>query len=159
MAEGAERAPKPYEGDPLKASVFLIRSLNPDKPATKINIFAVTKTLDMIGTPKDVKRLQSGEILVHVGKPAHAKKLLDLSIIIETPVEVRPHPTLNTSKGVIRDRDGLLSECTEKEILEGLAENQVPAIDVRRIMSKRDGQPKPTNTYIITFATPERPKA
>ena len=66
---------------------------------------------------------------------------------------VTPHSSLNTSKGIIRCP--ALSRVTSDDIKEGMVEQGVT--DVRRITVRRDGETKLTNTYVLTFNTPNLP--
>ena len=68
---------------------------------------------------------------------------------------VTPHSTLNTSKGIIRCP--AMSRLTSNDtcIKEGMVEQGVT--DVRRITVRRDGVTKLTNTYVLTFNSPNLP--
>ena len=70
------------------------------------------------------------------------------------PITVSPHYSLNTKKGVIRCPD--IKECSDEEILEGLKDEGVIKLD--RISVFRDGQRKPTGTFILTFQSQTLPK-
>ena len=48
-----------------------------------------------------------------------------------------------------------LSKVTEEHIKEGMAEQGVTG--VRRITVRRDGVLKPTNTFVLTFISPNLP--
>jgi hypothetical protein len=73
---------------------------------------------------------------------------------VDTPVTCSPHRSLNTSKGVIRCRD--LRDCSDDEILAELRSQGV--IEVKHIMTKKNGVFEPTNTFILTFNVPVTPK-
>ena len=66
---------------------------------------------------------------------------------------VKPHSSLNTSKGIVRCP--ALSKVTTEHIIEFMGEQGVT--DVRRITVRRDGILKPTNTFVLTFNTPILP--
>ena len=68
---------------------------------------------------------------------------------------VKPHSSLNTSKGIVCCP--ALSKVTSEHILEFMADQGVT--DVRRINVRRDGEMKPTNTYVFTFNSPVLPTA
>ena len=70
------------------------------------------------------------------------------------PIKVSPHYSLNTKKGVIRGPD--IKYCTDDEILEGLKTEGVIKLD--RISVFREGQRKPTGTFILTFQSQTLPK-
>ena len=69
------------------------------------------------------------------------------------PITVSPHYSLNTKKGVIRCPD---IECSDEEILDRLKDEGVIKLD--RISVFRDGQRKPTGTFILTFQSQSLPK-
>ena len=156
MATNTENKTPTYKGDPNSASFFLVSSKEDDKDVSKINPFVITKTLNgHIGEPEQVKLLRK-KILVEVKKSSQVKNLLKLNKIGDVKVEVTPHPTLNSTRGIIRDRANVLSVCTEDEIIEGLKDQGVSA--VRRFKTSRNGEVKETNTYQLTFDRPELPK-
>ena len=64
------------------------------------------------------------------------------------------HPTLNSSRGVIRCRE--LAGMSETDIRDELSEQGV--ILVKRIRRKEDGQDKDTNTLFLTFCNANLPK-
>ena len=129
---------------------FLVVSpVDEEKPLTKVSPFAIHKTIvSVAGQPvSDIKRQRSGELLIQVAKKSHANNLLTLSHILNIPVKVTPHKTLNSVKGVIREYD--LLHCDEKEIFEELSEQGVTC--VKRIAVKREGVLRNTVTVILTF--------
>ena len=63
------------------------------------------------------------------------------------------HSSLNTFKGIIRCP--ALSRMTSDDIREGMVEQGVT--DVRRITVRHDGVTKLTNTYVLTFNSPNLP--
>ena len=66
---------------------------------------------------------------------------------------VKPHKSLNTSKGIVRCP--ALSKQSCEHILEFMGEQGVT--DVRRINVHPDGALKPTNTFVFTFDSPFLP--
>ncbi|GBO04251.1 hypothetical protein AVEN_85400-1 [Araneus ventricosus] len=80
------------------------------------------------------------------------KKLKKLG---DFPVETYPHRTLNYSRGIISEKD--LLKDSESDIVRELGCYKV--IEARRINIKRDGVLIPTHHVILTFSTPELPKA
>ena len=64
--------------------------------------FAIQKGIEgLVGEPKNIKRLRSGDLLIEVDRETYSTKLLAIKEIAGIPVKVSPHRTLNTSKGVI----------------------------------------------------------
>ena len=70
------------------------------------------------------------------------------------PVEVTEHKSLNSSKGIIRER--ILRNETEDNILEYLKPQGVT--HVKRFKIKKNGELVNTNTLLLTFNTVETPK-
>ena len=135
---------------------FLVVSNSGDGEAlSKLSPFAVNKGIEgVIGTPKSLKRLRSGDLLVEVSRATQANNLLKTETLVNVPVKVTPHRSLNSSKGVIRCLD--IKDCSDEEILDNLASQHVSHI--HRISVVREGVRKPTGTFILTFSTPTLPK-
>ena len=112
--------------------------------------FAIhTGVQSLAGAPKSIKKLNSGDYLIEVTTKGHAVNLLKSQIFINCPVKITPHRSLNSSKGIIRCRE--LAGMRDPEICKELRDQGVT--DVRRISVRRDGQNKPTNTFVLTFDT------
>ena len=134
---------------------LIIESSKPDQPLTKLSPFVIEKILvSLAGSPKSVKKLNSGSLLVEVEKAKHAQNLLKLTRFFEIPSKCYPHTSLNTSKGIIRCPD--LAGVTEEEIVANLASQNVTA--ARRITVFRDNVKWSTNTIVLTFNTSILPK-
>ncbi|GBN70852.1 hypothetical protein AVEN_259022-1 [Araneus ventricosus] len=86
--------------------------------------------------------------------PKQAKEISKLKSLSTIPVTVKPHPTLNSSKGVISCGE-LLNESEEK-ITEELKSQGV--IHVRRITIRRDAQLLNTKHLILTFDSNKLPE-
>ena len=85
---------------------LIIESTKVDEPLTKLSPFVIEKVLvSVAGSPKSVKKLNSGSLLVEVEKPKHADNLMKLSRFFEIPAKCYPHTSLNTSRGIIRRRN------------------------------------------------------
>ena len=136
---------------------LIIKGSNPNKTILKENPFIVSKAIEsIIGTPKECKPLKNaGLLLIEVDKKHHAESLLKTTRLHDIPVEVTPHRTLNSSKGVIYcdNLDGYSNE----EVLAGLKQHGENVTDVYRIQTRQQGQLRPLNLFIITFDTPTIP--
>ena len=91
---------------------LLIKGTNDERLLCKLSPFAVNKAfVAMLGSdPFNIKRLRNGSILVEVDKETQSKKLLKttkLNLIMDNaiPINVSPHYSWNTKKGVIRCPD------------------------------------------------------
>ena len=134
---------------------LLIESIVPDQPLSKLSPFVIEKVLvGLTGSPKSVKKLKSGSLLIEVEKAVHARTPLKIKHFFNIPARCVPHNSLNTSKGIIRCPD--LAGISEEEITSELSDQNVTA--ARRITIFRDGIKKPTNTIVLTFNTAILPK-
>ena len=109
------------------------------------------------GEVKAVKSLRNGDILVHCALRSHALNLLKLKAFAGIPCKVSPHRSLNSSKGIIRDRERCLQSMTEETITKELADQSV--IHVKRFTVKTSAGVSNTNTYLMTFSCASLPQA
>ncbi|KAG1713963.1 hypothetical protein GQR58_002025 [Nymphon striatum] len=137
---------------------LVIKSNTADKsePLAKLSPFAIHKTIISIaGEPKSVKKLFSGDILVETTTKNHTDRLMKSKSFFNIPVTVSPHSSLNYSKGVIRSRE--LKDCSETELLQELESQGITS--VKKISITKNGKRITTGTIILTFNSPEPPKA
>ena len=129
---------------------IVIESKDVSHPVTKISPFVVEKQLhSILGTPKSVKKLKNNTILVEVFTRQQAENLLKHKKFFQLDVNIYPHKTLNSSKGIVRCKE--LSLCSISEIEKELKSQGVTG--VTRISVKRNGEMRTTNTYILTFSS------
>ncbi|GBN32964.1 hypothetical protein AVEN_123569-1 [Araneus ventricosus] len=120
-----------------------------------VSPFLVEKAITSgVGEVKSTKKLRSGDLLVEVESPKQAKEIAKIKSLSTIPVTVKPHATLNSSKGVISCGE-LLNESEEK-ITEELKSQGV--IHVRLITIRRDGQLLNTKHLILTFDSKKLPE-
>jgi hypothetical protein len=153
-----ERKEEATKETPTWPSFLVVKCVEEGKSFNRVSPFYIDKSLKaMAGEPKSVaKLLRTGELLVEVATKIHSEGLQKCRKLCELQVEVTPHKSLNTSRGVISSRD--LLECSEKEIVEGIE----GVIHARRIIRRRDGDEIKTPTIILTFGSrtpPENVKA
>ena len=126
----------------LKAKLYFPRFLmmtsgDDGKSLFRLSTFAIQKGIQgLVGEPKTIKRLRSGDLLIEVDRETHSTKLLAITELAQVPAKVSPHRTLNTSKGVLRTPE--LKNTTREELLTQL---------------KKQG----VNTAILTFNRPTPP--
>ncbi|GFU64486.1 uncharacterized protein TNCV_2526011 [Trichonephila clavipes] len=102
---------------------FLLISL-PNNALSIKSPFTIHKALKGIGgEPKSVKRLRSGDLLVETSSSTQTKSFLLTKTFLDSPVNIIPHKSLNTSRGVISETDLLTT--SEAEILEGFSHQGV----------------------------------
>lgn len=146
------------ESSSTKPNVFdaflLIESLD-EKSFNKVSPFVIEKALyGAIGNVISCKVLKDGKLLVQVETAKKSVNLKKLDTFCDLKVKVYAHKTLNSSKGIIRDRR--LFVCTEAGIQQNLSSQGVT--HVRRIRIKKGNDFTPTNTFVLTFNTPSRPE-
>ena len=135
---------------------LLIESTVPDQPLSKLSPFVIQKVLmSVAGSPKSVKKLSSGSLLIEVERPKHAENLMKIKQFFQIPAKCSPHGSLNTTRGIIRCPD--LAGVSEAEIVEELSNQHVTA--ARRITVFRDGIKRETNTIVLTFNSAILPKS
>ena len=135
---------------------FLVISSKEDKPITSLSPFIIEKQIEsIIGTPKNVKKLKNGTLLVETNRKSQTDNLLKITKFFNINVSVTEHKTLNCCKGIIRDR--MLKHETEENITEYLNTQGVTAC--KRFKIKKDGNFIETNTLLLTFNTTTLPKS
>ena len=135
---------------------FLVESGDELLPVTKLSPFAIDKGFQALisGKLRSIKRLRNGTFLVECDTKKQSDLLLKSHKLVDRPVKVSIHPTLNSSRGVIRCRDP--AGMTETDIRDELSEQGVTL--VKRIRRKEEGQEKDTNTLFLTFCNMSLPK-
>ena len=84
---------------------LIIEYTVPDQQLSKLSPFVIEKVLvELAGSPKSVKKLRSGGLLVEIEKAVHAKTLLQIKHFFNIPAKCVPHTSLNTSKGIQTSR-------------------------------------------------------
>ena len=83
----------------LKSLIGLIGTLCPHPIAVSKSIAIFVSTL------KEVKRMRSGVLLVEVQNKKELDNLCKIEKILDIPVRVSPHKTLNQCKGIIISSD------------------------------------------------------
>ena len=80
----------------------------------KFSPFLIEKVISTRASPKTVKKTGNGNLLVEVGCRRQAENILKIKMFHTTKCRAYPHEELNTSKGVIKNRE--LALATEDEI-------------------------------------------
>lgn len=134
---------------------FVVQSSEQGKTYSNISPFVIEKTMfSVIGKTNNIKKLRDGKLLVEIIREKQGKNLQKLDSFCDIPCKITPHNTLNSSKGIIRDRR--LFCCSEDEIKENLASQGVT--HVRRIQIRKESKTVKTNSIILTFNNPIRPE-
>ena len=137
---------------------IVLTSKNSEKPLTKISPFALQKTIQgCAGSVEKVSKMRSGSVLIECSRKQQADNLLSLKDITGIAITSEPHRSLNSSQGIIRDRDRTLAHLDENELCEELDDQGV--IRVKRFTKRVDGNIVKLNTYLLTFKSSTPPKA
>ena len=129
---------------------FLVISTKEEKPITSLSPFIIEKQIEsIIGTPKNVKKIKNGTLLVETNRKSQSENLLKITKFFNLNVTVTEYKTLNSCKGIIPDR--MLKHETEENITEYLKTQGVTAC--KRFIIKKDGNLIETNTLLLTFNT------
>ena len=134
---------------------LVISATDPEKPLSSLSPFAIGKGIQGIaGTPKTFSKLASGDFLIEVTKRAHSQNLTNAKTLVNIPIQISPHRTLNFSKGVLHQKD--LNICTEEELLQEFKDKGVTAVRccTRKLPS---GGTVKTGTFFLDFNTPQLP--
>ncbi|XP_041355359.1 uncharacterized protein LOC121372987 [Gigantopelta aegis] len=130
---------------------FLVIGSFVDGALMKLSPFAIQKGLEGLAEePKSVKKLRNGSLLIECSTESHSRNFLKSKMLCNISINVSPHATLNSSKGVVRSRD--LEGVSEDEICENLSSQGV--LSVKQINVRRNNELVPTNTLILVFNTP-----
>ena len=166
MATSNNKRQRPDSDDDINSSTLfravetfpkfiVIESTNKEKPITSHSPFVIEKQIEAtIGTPKSVKKLKNGTLLVETTRKTQTENLMKLKQFFNLPSEVTIHKTLNSSKGIIRDRN--LKGQSEENIKEYLETQGVTA--VKRFKVKKGHEYVETNMLLLTFNTVVPPK-
>ncbi|XP_033744306.1 uncharacterized protein LOC117330192 [Pecten maximus] len=143
---------------PLFPHFLTMSSRDKGKKTSELSPILLRKGIQGIaGEVKSVKPMRSGVLLIEVYRRQQAVNLMGTSSFAGLNVEVKPHASLNSSKGVIRCP--ALKNDSEADILEYFQHvENIHVSEVRRIRSRRNGQTINTNTFILTFGVPQLPQ-
>ena len=153
---------RPPVADPDTTSAnwprFLVIKSCDEKSILKHNLFIIAKAIEGIaGKPKETKALKNaGLLLIEVDRKHHATNLLKAKLLHNIPVEITPHRSMNSSKGVITCAQ--LKDMDDKDILQNLKESDQNVTDLYRISTFRNGIKTPTNTFVVTFNSTTPPE-
>ena len=143
------------------ARFLLVEGTDESKPLSKVSPFAINKWFSGVSSSGfvSIKRLRSGTFLVDCANKEASERLKNINDphILHVPIKISNHPTLNSSKGVIKCPE--LKGFSENEIKQELVNMGLGVIDVHRVKITKDSDRIETNTLFLTFATPSPPKS
>ena len=138
------------------AKFLIMESKNPEKPITSLSPFVIEKQIEaLIGTPKSVKKMRNQTLLIETTRKIQTEQLLKCKTFFNLSVEVSEHKTLNSSKGIIRDK--ALKGESEENIKDYLQDQGV--IAVKRFKIRKGHDLVSTNTLLLTFNSVVPPKS
>ena len=124
---------------------IVVKSQEENRTMADLSPFVIEKCIQsIVGHPKTIKKLKSGDLLLEVDRKQQVENLLKTTKLFDLKVKISLHNSLSSSKGVICCSE--LRPCSDKEIIENLKEQGVTG--VRNISVRRNGVIKPTNTYV-----------
>ena len=137
---------------------FLVIKSTDSKSILKHNLFVVAKAIEGIaGKPKEVRSLRNaGLLLIEVDRKQYAINLLKTKHLHDIPVEITPHRSMNSSKGLFTCKD--LYDMDDKEILKQLQGFGQNVQELYRIYSFKSGKKEKTDTFVATFSTKVLPE-
>ena len=145
-----------FSGNDTFARFLVIQSQDGSNPVTFLSPFIIEKQIEsLIGTPKSVKKLKNKTLLVETSRKTQTENLLKITFFFNIKVSVTEHNSLNSSKGIIRDR--ILKGETEDNIVDYLRPQGVTGC--KRFEIKIDGKSVETNTLPLTFNRISVPKS
>ena len=132
---------------------FMVISSQDNRKVAAKSPFKINRELIKImgAEPHGVTKQRSGELMVELRSKEQERKLERVSSFLDIPVTVRPHKSLNTSRGVIKHSD--FQDCTKEEFVDEFPD----VIHARRIHVRKGDVRIPTNTIVLTFDCPKPP--
>src|SRR3989441_6888699 len=134
---------------------LVMESTTLENSLSRLSPFVIEKAMKGICDVVDCKKLRGGALLIEVSRPAQATNLLKQTTFAMVPIKVTPHRTMNSCKGVIRDRD--LADMDTAELVQELS--CVGVIDAKNIFQTRNQNKIKTASIILTFARSILPKS
>ena len=134
---------------------FVVNSPDKTDSLDSVSPFKIQKTFEgMVSNSLKISKLRSNDLLVECFSATQSKLIKNLKLIgNDVNITCKPHPTLNSSKGVIWSKD--LVGYSNAEILEDLSDQNVSV--VTRLILRKDGKETKTNTFFLTFDGPSIP--
>ncbi|GBN14118.1 hypothetical protein AVEN_209193-1 [Araneus ventricosus] len=135
---------------------LILSSSDKSRTLSTVSPFAIYKGISGIrGEPKAVRKLKSGDFLIETFPSTQIKSFLLAKTLLDIPISVIPHTSLNSVRGVISETE--LLTASDSNILEGFASQGV--IHAHCIHIKKGTESYPTQHIILTFNKTELPKS
>ena len=132
-----------FSGNDTFPRFLVIQRQDGSNPVTSLSPFIIEKQIESsIGTPKSVKKLKNKTLLVETNRKSQTDNLLKITTFFNLKVSVSQHNSLNSSKGIIRDR--MLKGKSEDSIVVYLRPQGVTGCKRFKIKKKEISQNKYT---------------
>ena len=126
-----------FSGNETFPRFLVIQSQDGSNPVTSLSPFIIEKQIEsLIGTPKSVKKLKNKTLLVETNRKSQTDNLLKITSFFNLKVSVSQHNSLNSSKGIIRDR--MLMGKSEDSIVEYLRPQGVTGCKILKLKKKEN---------------------
>ena len=140
---------------------WIISPKNPNDDLENMSGIEILKTLEKQNIKSSTykqQKLKGNKILFTVKNARDSERLQHLTQIGKIAINIEPHKTLNYSKGVINSYN--LRGCKREELMEMCEIIHEAYNPVKKTDDQSSGRTirEPTNTWILTFNTPNRPK-
>ena len=100
---------------------LVVKSQEEKRTMADLSPFVIEKCIQsIVGHPKTIKKLKSGDLLLEVDRQQQVENLLKTTKIFDLKVKISLHQSLNSSKGVSRCPE--LRPCSDKEIIDNLTD-------------------------------------
>ena len=106
------------EGEVADFPRFLVTESLEEVCLAKFSPFLIEKVISTRATPKNIKKIRNGNLLVEGESRRQAENILKMKTFHTTKCKAYPHEKLNTSKWVISSRELVLT--MEEEMLAAL---------------------------------------
>ena len=139
------------------ARFLVMKSMDTDRPLDKVSRILIAKTIASVASETTKwKEIKGGLILIDVDHPAHSINLQNLTELQNgITVQITPHRSLNSCKGVIWAPP--LCNDSETEIKSELKKQGVTNV-TRLKFKNQQGELLPSHRFILIFDSPNLPQ-
>lgn len=141
-------------GPPQRGKILIIRRTDQDLSMNDVSPFIIGKHLsDHVGELTSLRLQKDGCYHIECKNEKQVSSLLNLKRLENgLNIEISEHPTRNYSKNIISSFE--LKGLNDEEILTELKKTYPMIEKVKRFNKKVDGKVTPTNTFLLTYNTP-----
>ena len=133
---------------------LVVEGTDETKSLKTLSPFQINKGFNRISKHLEISKMRDNTYLIKCKTQEESNKLRTSKLLLDRPIKVTFHNSLNKSKGVIRCPD--LKYTDEKEILREMKSQGV--IDVYKVKIKKGDNLISTGTLFLTFDFPDLPQ-